>query len=223
MSFKIDICDLLPLTLEKVKALLDDPANRKTLEDLKFLDLLVDDMGLDGTKKETPRGMRHGVYFFFNERGRCAYIGRTKKQHFAERLGAHFGMQNASTGNEYIRRTIARHHPEWDGDFSRYVNMAKEIGKHSIALVAVHGWERTQEKYIAAGGRNEQFTAKNEWRKEEFVDALEIFFQALYCPENESSEAAKDFLIKPKRGRNALRKYQASFDAGVPLAKLIRK
>lgn len=222
MSFKIDICDLLPLTLEEVKARLDDPVNRKKLGELKFLDLLVDDIALDGKKKETPRGMRHGVYFFFNERGHCAYIGRTKKQHFAERLGAHFGMQNASTGNEYIRRTIARQQCKWD-DFSAYVNMAKEIGNHSIVLVAVHGWERTQEKYIDAGGSNEQFTAENEWRKEEFVNALEIFFQALYCPKNEDGEAAKDFLIKPQRGRSALRKYQASFDAKVQLAKLIRK
>ena len=210
MSFKIDICDLLGKPLDYVKAELDNPENHKKLGELKFLDFMVGD--------KPGQSMRHGVYLFFTPDNECAYIGKTNKQHFAERIGSHFGMQKEATGNEYLKRTIARETGR-SPTFQDYICHLPKMGDHSLVMIGVHNWEHTATVYRGAGGKTNfdkyrkiKKSDKWVWGKTVFIDFLEKFLQAVYCPPIEMKEMDGEpndhFLIKPKKGRITLRRIQ---------------
>ena len=215
MSFKIDICDLLGNSLSDVKAELDNPENHKKLGELKFLDFMVGD--------KPGQSMRHGVYLFFNPDNKCAYIGKTNKQHFAKRIAAHFGMEDAANDNQYLRLTIDRD-PHKVLEFKDYICHLPKMGDHSLVMIGVHDWKKTDTKlvYLDAGGTT-NFTGYAE-----FVNCLEKFLQAVYCPPIEMKEMdgkPNDHFLNKQKSRRPLRKKQKKImemaEGGATLAELI--
>ena len=180
MTFKTHISELLGKNLDEVKAHFE--THREKLGNIKFTDLLLEHYD-DGK----VRGMNHGVYMFFNPQGECAYIGKSNKQNFAERLAAHFGMMRGYRGNIYLHRTLMQSRKKNGVDeklkpeTKEYAAMVNEMNNHSLSLINVYYWEGIKDDLRKHGGDPEKFEGvkKREriiWGKEVFVGALEKTF-----------------------------------------------
>ena len=182
VSFKFDILDMFPKSLNQVKEMLNIPDTLR-LGDIKFVDLLLND---DGTK-----GMRHGVYLFFNEKSECVYVGKCSSGHFAQRLGAHFGMSPKCSMNQFLRGTVKRKNLEKEHDeYAAYVEAAKGVRDYRYVMIAVPGWNSIEAEFRANGG---DVNIKN---KNQFVQRLEDLFMAVYC-------SSEEFLNKPNARNNS--------------------
>ena len=127
MSFKIDIDNLLDLTVNQVKERVRD--NYKCpLNKLKLFDVLLDE--------ERGTAMRHGVYMFFNDKGECIYIGMCSSSHFAHRLGGHFGMSPKYGMNTFLKRITRKLHPKHN--YQSYIDTVREIGEYSYLMIGAN-------------------------------------------------------------------------------------
>ena len=199
MSFKLNVVDLLPRPLDEVQQELCKA--RSPLGSIKFLDLLVEQSGSGGAI-----GMNHGVYAFFNPAGKCAYVGKSVQQGFAERIGSHFHTRPGSQGNVYLARNVVWNQAE-ENQFQAYARTATTMHDHSLVMVNVYGWESVKQHLLDLGIGAESIQQKFEqggWGTQEFCSTLETALMALYCPPSDG-EAAAHFLNKPNRGRRKLR------------------
>ncbi|MGV0033456.1 MAG: GIY-YIG nuclease family protein [Candidatus Azotimanducaceae bacterium WSBS_2022_MAG_OTU7] len=223
--FTIKASDLLLLSVKDSEAHFNNPANRKKIGELTFLDLVLQ----QSDSGDSAAGMSFGVYLFFNPAGQCAYVGKTAKQGFAERIGSHFGAHNKSMGNVYVQRTLKRSAIDANKkpDYSplEYEKQIQQMHDHSITMINFTNVKKVEEILKHHGGKFADGCNWNAWVPE-FFTRLETVLQAMYCPERSTSklEAELDhFLIKPKRGRGTLRRIQKNqiADKNQSLAKVI--
>ena len=129
MSFKVDVDDLLDLSLFKVKHKIQ-ATYKCPLRDLKLFDVLLDE--------DKNVEMRHGVYMFFNENDACMYVGKCSSSHFAHRLGGHFGMSPNYGMNTFLRRMVNVTQPT-PHTYQSYINTLKAIGGYKYLMIGANG------------------------------------------------------------------------------------
>ncbi|WP_423908038.1 hypothetical protein [Candidatus Spongiihabitans sp.] len=176
-NFKIDLVSLLDRTPAEVETIVK--TNYKCpLKDLKFLDLLTNPVTVS-----KDRTLRHGVYVFFDQNGNPLYVGMCASSHFARRIGAHFGLSPNYSDNQFLDGMVKKLRTQKERDRERwqvYAHTVREIGDHSLLLVAVN----TLPEYITdlQWKRGEERKKRDSTEKEAVIKQLEKIFIRLFNP-----------------------------------------
>lgn len=126
MEFKLDVDDLIGLSVSDVSLKISETSKRK-FNELRFIDMLFD---------EQNEAIRHGIYLMFNDKSECVYVGKCSSTHFVDRLGSHLGM-SPNYKHTFLSKLVES--LELPKTFDGYVTAAKKIGDYSYMIINANG------------------------------------------------------------------------------------
>lgn len=128
MKFKMHVDDFAALDMQEVRNAIQN-SYKKPLAELKLFDLLINE--------ERNTALRHGIYIFFDDQGKCMYIGMCSSSHFAHRLGGHFGMSPKYGMNTFLKRIVKsfKVNPKEPEDYSDYVDSLPLIANYGLVII----------------------------------------------------------------------------------------